>query len=47
MVLKRIKPWRIGFELRTFQGVNCDHVDSVVTESHSIKGISSGLQAPV
>jgi hypothetical protein len=27
----RIKPWRVGFELRTFRGVNCDHVDKVVT----------------
>ena len=46
MVLTRIKPSRIGFELRTFQGVNCDHVDKVVTETKSMKWISSGLQAP-
>jgi hypothetical protein len=37
MVLTRIKPSRIGFELRTFQGVNCDHVDKVVSETHSMK----------
>ena len=24
MILTHIKPWRIGFELRTFQGVNCN-----------------------
>jgi hypothetical protein len=47
MVLTRIKPARIGFELRTFQGVNCDHVDKVVTETRSMKWISSGLRAPV
>jgi hypothetical protein len=47
MVLTRIKPSRIGFELRTFQGVNCDHVDKVVTEAKTMKWISSGLQAPV
>jgi hypothetical protein len=47
MVLTRIKPSRIGFELRTFQGVNCDHVDKVVCETHSMKWISSGLRAPV
>ena len=47
MVLMRIKPSRIGFELRTFQGVNCDHVDKVVTETKSIKWISSGQRAPV
>ena len=47
MVLTRIKPSRIGFELRTFQGVNCHHVDKVVTETDSMKWISSGLRAPV
>jgi hypothetical protein len=46
MVLARIRPSRIGFELRTFQGVNCDHVDKVVTETKSMKWISSGLRAP-
>ena len=46
MVLTRIKSSRIGFELRTFQGVNCDHVDKVVTETRSMKWISSGLRAP-
>jgi hypothetical protein len=47
MVLARIKPSRIGFEMRTFQGVNCDHVDKVVTETYSMKWMSSGLRAPV
>jgi len=47
MVLTHIKPSRIGFELRTFQGVNCDHVDKVVGETHSMKWRSSGLLAPV
>jgi hypothetical protein len=47
MVLTRIKPSRIGFEMRRFQGVNCDHVDKVVTETHSMKWMSSGLRAPV
>ena len=47
MVLTHIKPSRIGFEKRTFQGVNCDHVDKVVTETHSMKWMSSGLRAPV
>ena len=46
MVLIRTKPSRIGLELRTFQGVNCDHVDEVVSETHSMKWISSGLRAP-
>ena len=45
MVLMRIKPSRVGFELRTFQGVNRDHVDKVVSEIHSMKWISSGLRA--
>jgi hypothetical protein len=44
MVLTHIKPSRIGFEKRTFQGVNCDHV---VTETYSMKWMSSGLRAPV
>jgi hypothetical protein len=46
MVSTHIKPSRIGFEKRTFQGVNCDHVDTVVTETNSTKWMSSGLQAP-
>jgi hypothetical protein len=47
MILTRIKPSRIGFEMRTFQGVNCHHVDRVVTETDSMKWRSSGLWAPV
>ena len=47
MVLTHIKPSRIGFEKRTFQGVNCDHLDTVVTETRSRKWICSGLRAPV
>jgi hypothetical protein len=47
MVLTHIKPSRIGFEMRTFQGVNCDHVDKVVTETYSMKWLSSDLRAPV
>jgi hypothetical protein len=47
MVLTRIKPSRIGFESRTFQGISCDHVDKVVTETYSMKWMSSGLRAPV
>jgi hypothetical protein len=40
MVLARIKPARIGFEMRTFQGVDCDHVDKVVTETYSMRWMS-------
>jgi hypothetical protein len=47
MALTSIKPSRLGFERRMFQGVNCDHVDNVVTETHSMKWMSSGLRAPV
>jgi hypothetical protein len=47
MVLTHIKPSRLGFERRMFQGVNCHHVDKVVTETNSMKWMSSGLQAPV
>jgi hypothetical protein len=47
MVLARIKPSRIGFEMCTFNGVNCDHVDKVVTETYSMKWMSSGLRPPV
>ena len=47
MVLTSIKPSRIGFERRLFEGVNCDHVDKMVTETKSMKWISSGLRAPV
>jgi hypothetical protein len=47
MVLTHIKPSRIGFEKRTFQGVSCDHIDRFVTETYSMKWMSSGLRAPV
>jgi hypothetical protein len=47
MVLTRIKPSRIGFEMRRFEGVNCHHLDKVVTETYSMKWMSSGLRAPV
>jgi ssDNA-binding Zn-finger/Zn-ribbon topoisomerase 1 len=46
MVLTFIKPSRIGFERRMFQGVNCDHVDKIVTETHSMKWMCSRLRAP-
>jgi hypothetical protein len=47
MVLTHIKPARIGFEKRTFEGVNCEHVDKVITETSSVKWMYSGLHAPV
>jgi len=45
MVLTGIKPSRIGDEMRTFRGGDCDHVDKVVTETCSMKRISSRLRA--
>lgn len=47
MILTHIKPSRIGLELRTFQGVICNHVDKVVTETYSMKWAYSSLRAPV
>jgi hypothetical protein len=47
MVLTHIKPSRIGFEKRTFHGVDCDHIEKVVTETQSMNWISSGLRPPV
>ena len=47
MVLTYIKPSRIGYERRMFEGVNCDHVDKMVTETHSMKWMSSALRAPI
>ena len=47
MVLARTKPSRIGFEMHTFRGLDCNHVDKVVTETYSMKRMSSGLTAPV
>ena len=47
MILTLIKPSLVGWELHTFQGVNCDHVDKVVTETNSMKWVSSGLKAPL
>jgi len=47
MVLARIKPSRIGFEMHTFRGLDCNHVDKVVTETYSMRWMSSELRAPV
>lgn len=47
MALMHIRPSRIGFEMRTFQGVGCRHVDKIVTETNSMKWISSRLRGPV
>ena len=44
MVLLYIKPSRIGFERRMFQGVNYDHVDKIVTETHSMNGCVQGYE---
>jgi RNA-directed DNA polymerase len=46
MVLARIKPSRIGFEMRMFQDVDCDHVDKLVTETYSMKWMSFGKVEP-
>jgi hypothetical protein len=46
MILMRISPSLIGFEMRTFPGVNCGHVDKVVCETRSMKWMSSELRAP-
>jgi hypothetical protein len=46
MILTHVKPSRIGSEMRRFQGVNCDHVDKVVSETASMKWVNSGLRAP-
>ena len=35
MVLAYIKPVLSGFEVRTFAGAKCDHIDQVVTETGS------------
>jgi hypothetical protein len=40
MILIRIRPSRIGFESRTFHGVNCEHIDKVVSETRPMKWAS-------
>ena len=47
MVLTHIKSSQIGYESRTFQGINCDHIDKVVTATEPMEWMSSGLRAPV
>jgi hypothetical protein len=42
-----VKAALIGFEVRTYAGINCDHIDQVVTETASMKWRASGLGAPV
>lgn len=45
MVLTQIKSSRTGYETRTFQGVNCDHVYKLETATDSMKWAPSGLGA--
>jgi len=45
MVLASIKPSRIGYEMRTFRGDDCDDIDKAVTATCSMKWMSSGLRA--
>jgi len=48
MILTLIKPSRLGFEMRLFQGVNCDHFDKVIAETKAMSWAASyGLRAPV
>jgi len=47
MTLMRIKPSSLGAEMHTFTGVNCHHVDKIVTETTSMRWMYSGLRAPV
>jgi hypothetical protein len=47
MILMRVRPARLGFEMHTFQGRNCNHVDKVVKATHSMDWMTSGLRAPV
>jgi hypothetical protein len=47
MNLTRTKPSWLGFELRSYAGVNCDHVDRVVVATTSMRWMSSELRAPV
>ena len=47
MVLTYIKPSRIGYERRMFEGVNFDNVDKMFTETHTMKWKSSALRAPI
>jgi hypothetical protein len=44
VVLSPLKSSRIGFELRAFRAVNCDHVDKVASETSTMKWISSGCE---
>ena len=46
MILTNIKPSHIGYEARTFHGVNCEHVDKVVAATDLMKWACSGLRAP-
>ena len=32
MMLTYVKPLLVGFEVRTYTGVKCDHFDQVITE---------------
>ena len=35
MVLVGIKPARTGFEQRMFEGITCEHADSMIVENKS------------
>lgn len=46
MMFARVKPLRLGFDLRTFECSNCGSVETVKTESTARKWIDSGLTPP-
>jgi tRNA(Arg) A34 adenosine deaminase TadA len=46
-ILIYIKRLLVGFEMRTFMGVHCDHVDQVLAETNAMKWASRGPRAPV
>jgi hypothetical protein len=47
MILILIKPLLVGREIHIFEGVNFDHFDKVVTETNTMRWLSSLLKAPV
>ncbi|MGP8121228.1 MAG: hypothetical protein ACLP8B_12005 [Xanthobacteraceae bacterium] len=47
MVLVHVKPARIGFESRTFEGVNCGHVDRIIVATKAVSWSWGSLRAHV
>jgi len=47
MVLVHVRPVRIGYDVRTYEGVSCSHIDRIIVATQPVKWPSERLRAHV